>query len=205
MPIQDKPILEIVIDRLRQAGIVDIIIGTGHLSELLQAFFGNGQKFGVNITYSREDEPLGTAGPLNLVRDKLTETFLVMNGDILTDIDYPDLINFHNKEKSVATVALSKRTVDIDFGVVTLDAESRFLEWREKPVIEYLVSTGIYLFEPEALDALPAEGFFNLPELIVGLAGSENRVKGYQHHGYWLDIGRAADYAKACEDYGNSV
>jgi NDP-sugar pyrophosphorylase family protein len=205
MPIQDKPILEIVIDRLRQAGIKEIIIGTGHLSELLQAFFGNGQKFGVNITYSREDEPLGTAGPLNLVRDQLTETFLVMNGDILTDIDYPDLIDFHSKERSIATVALSKREVDIDFGVDALDAESRFLEWREKPVIEYLVSTGIYLFEPEALDALPASGFYNLPDLIVKLAEEGNKVKGYRHHGYWLDIGRAADYAKACEDYGNSV
>ncbi len=205
MPIQDKPILEIVIERLRQAGIQEIIIGTGHLSELLQAFFGDGRKFGVNITYSREDEPLGTAGPLNLVREQLTETFLVMNGDILTDIDYPDLIDFHTKERSIVTVALSQRDVDIDFGVVTLDTENRLLEWREKPVIEYLVSTGIYLFEPEALDALPAAGFFNLPDLIVRLAGEGKKVKGYRHHGYWLDIGRAEDYAKACEDYGNSV
>jgi NDP-sugar pyrophosphorylase family protein len=128
-----------------------------------------------------------------------------MNGDVLTDINYLDLIDFHNKEKSIATVALSKRNVDIDFGVVTLDSERRFLEWREKPVIEYLVSMGIYLFEPEALDALPAEGFFNLPDLIVRLAEDESKVKGYRHQGYWLDIGRAADYAKACEDYGNSV
>mgnify|MGYP001817298792 FL=1 len=205
MPIQDKPILEIVIERLRQAGIREIIIGTGHLAELLQAFFGDGRKFGVNITYSREDEPLGTAGPLNLVREQLTETFLVMNGDILTDIDYPDLIDFHTKEGSIVTVALSQRDVDIDFGVVTLDAENRLLEWREKPVVEYLVSTGIYLFEPEALEALPAAGFFNLPDLIVRLAGDGKQVKGYRHHGYWLDIGRAEDYAKACEDYGNSV
>ena len=205
MPIKDKPILEIVIDRLRKAEIKDFIFGTGHLAELLQAFFGDGEKFGVKISYSREDEPLGTAGPMNLVRDKLTDTFLVMNGDILTDIDFHELIDYHNKEKSIATVALSKRTVDIDFGVVTLNNGNQFSEWQEKPQIEYLVSTGIYIFEPEALDVLPSEGFFNLPDLIVKLAENNKKVTGYVHHGYWLDIGRASDYAKACEDYGSSV
>ncbi|MBW2466817.1 MAG: NTP transferase domain-containing protein [Deltaproteobacteria bacterium] len=205
MPIKDKPILEIVIDRLRKADITDIIFGTGHMAELLQTFFGNGEKFGVKISYSREDEPLGTAGPLNLVRDKLTDTFLVMNGDILTDIRFHELVKYHENEKSTATVALSRRTVDIDFGVVTLDSENQFLEWKEKPQIEYMVSTGIYIFEPEALDVLPGEGFFNLPDLIVKLAENNKKVKGYIHHGYWLDIGRPGDYAKACEDYGNSV
>lgn len=205
MPIKDKPILEIVIDRLRQAGIKDIIFGTGHLAELLQAFFGDGGKFGVNISYSREDEPLGTAGPLNLVRDEFTDTFLVMNGDILTDIDFHKLINYHKNNKSTATIALSKRTVEIDFGVVAINNENQFVEWQEKPEIKYLVSTGIYIFEPEALDVLPAEGFFNLPDLIVSLSENNKKVMGYIHHGYWLDIGRAGDYAKACEDYGSSV
>ena len=204
MPIKDKPILEIVIDRLRKADIKDITFGTGHLAELLQAFFGDGGKFGVKISYSREDEPLGTAGPLNLVRDKFTDTFLVMNGDILTDIDFHELVNYHKNEKSIATIALSKRTVDIDFGVVTLKNDNQFSEWKEKPIIEYLVSTGIYIFEPEALDVLPSEGFFNLPDFIIKLA-ENNKVSGYIHHGYWLDIGRPGDYAKACEDYGSSV
>jgi len=205
MPIKDKPILEIVIDRLRKADIKDIILGTGHLAELLQTFFGDGEKFGVKISYSREDEPLGTAGPLNLVRDTLTDTFLVMNGDILTDIDFHELIDYHKNEKSVATIALSRRNVDIDFGVVTLNDANQFLEWQEKPQIEYLVSTGIYIFEPEALDVLPSEGFFNLPDMIIKLGECNKKVTGYVHHGYWLDIGRASDYAKACEDYGSSV
>jgi len=205
MPIKDKPILEIVIDRLRKADIKDITFGTGHLAELLQAFFGDGEKFGVKISYSREDEPLGTAGPLNLVRDKFIDTFLVMNGDILTDMDFHELINYHRNEKSVATIALSKRTVEIDFGVVTLNNENQFLEWKEKPQIDYLVSTGIYIFEPEALDVLPSEGFFNLPDLIIKLSENNKKVAGYIHQGYWLDIGRPGDYAKACEDYGSSV
>lgn len=205
MPIKDKPILEIVIDRLRKADIRDIIFGTGHLAELLQAFFGNGEKYGVNISYSREDEPLGTAGPLNLVRDEFTDTFLVMNGDILTDLDFHKLINYHKKEKAVATIALARRTVEIDFGVVSLNKENQFLEWKEKPEIEYMVSTGIYIFEPEALSVLPSEGFFNLPDLIIKLSENNKKVSGYIHCGYWLDIGRASDYAKACEDYGSLV
>lgn len=204
MPIKDKPILEIVIDRLRQAGIRDIILGTGHLAELLQAFFGDGEKFGVKISYSREDQPLGTAGPLNLVRGQFAETFLVMNGDILTDLDFDDFTAYHQEHKSVATVAMSQRKVDIDFGVVEFDEDNLFREWREKPVIEYMVSMGAYLFEPEIFEVLP-EGFFNLPDLIVKLAEQDKTVKGYRHPGYWLDIGRPSDYAKACEDYGNRL
>lgn len=205
MPIKDKPILEIVINRLREAEINDIIFGTGHMAELLQTFFGDGEKFGVKISYSREDEPLGTAGPLNLVRNEFTDTFLVMNGDILTDIDFHGLIDYHKNEKAIATIALSRRTVDIDFGVVTINSDNRFLKWQEKPQIEYLVSTGIYIFEPEALEVLPTDGFFNLPDLIFKLAENNKNVKGYIHRGYWLDIGRASDYAKACEDYGSLV
>ena len=205
MPIKDKPILEIVIDRLRQAGIRDIILGTGHMAELLQAFFGDGKKFGVKINYSREDEPLGTAGPLNLVRGQFNETFLVMNGDILTDLDFQDFIAYHQQQQSVATVAMSQRTVDIDFGVVEFDDDNLFQKWSEKPVIEYMVSMGVYLFNPEIFEVLPAEGFFNLPDLIVKLAEKDKKVKGYRHPGYWLDIGRPSDYSKACEDYGNRL
>lgn len=201
MPIDSKPILEIVIERLRNANIKDIVIATGHLSELIQAFFQDGGKFGVNITYSREDEPLGTAGPLHLVRDMLQDTFLVMNGDILCDINFASLIDFHKSQKSVATVALSKRFVNIDFGVVTLSDDNRFSKWDEKPQIEYLVSTGIYLFESAALEFIPAGGFFNLPDLIQKLDENKKKVCGYIHKGYWLDIGRAEDYEKACEDY----
>lgn len=201
MPINDKPILEIVINQLRESGIKDIIIAVGHLGELIQAFFNDGSKYGVNITYSKEDEPLGTAGPLSLVRESLDNTFLMMNGDILSDIDFNMLIDCHKKEEAAATVALSRRTVDIDFGVVKLSEDNTFSKWDEKPQIEYLVSTGIYVFEPEVINLVPEGGFFNLPDLIQALHKDGRRVYGYLHKGYWLDIGRGEDYEKACQDY----
>jgi len=201
MPIGDKPILEIVITQLKNAGITDVIISTGHLEEMIKVFFLDGSKHGVRITYSKEAEPLGTAGPLNLIRDHLTDTFIVMNGDVLSDIDFSNLIEFHRIHNAKATVALHRRTFTIEFGVIELDGSHRFRNWQEKPTFEYMVSTGIYLFEPEALGSLPSSGFFNVPDLIAKLHEEGSRVLGYVHGGYWLDIGRPADYEKACLDY----
>lgn len=204
MPIGDKPILEIVINRLKSAGITNIIISTGHLEEMIKVFFMDGLKLGVSISYSKEDEPLGTAGPLNLVRGHLTDTFVVMNGDVFTDLDFLRLVEFHKTHDAKATVALSKRTFAIDFGVIELDGSNRFKDWREKPSFEYLISTGIYVFEPEALKSLPPSGFFNVPDLITKLHQEGAKVLGYVHDGYWLDIGRPVDYEKACHDYENN-
>jgi len=201
MPIGDKPILEIVIRQLEKADFKNVIITTGHMGEMIRAFFLNGEKYGVNISYSMEDEPLGTAGPLNLIREQLTETFLLMNGDVLSDIDFDNMLAHHKKNRADATIALSKRKVNIDFGVVKLDELNLFSNWQEKPTIEYLVSTGIYLFEPEALKSLPPKGHFNLPDFIMNLHKDNIKVSGYIHQGYWLDIGRPDDYEKACSDY----
>ena len=152
------------------------------------------------ITYTVEDEPLGTAGPLNLLRSQLTDSFLVMNGDVLCDINFSDLLKYHKQQNNVATIALTKRSVNIDFGVVHITQENLFSGWQEKPTIEYLVSTGIYFFEPEALSSLPDAGFFNLPDFILALQKDKKRISGYLHRGYWLDIGRTEDYEKACND-----
>lgn len=210
MPVGDKPILEIVVHQLKDAGIDEIVITTGHMEELIRAFFKNGEKYGIKITYSKEDEPLGTAAPLNLIRDRLTKgTFLVMNGDVLSDIDYGHLITYHQERKkrhqSVATIALSERKVTIDFGVVSIAKDNLFYEWNEKPTINYMVSMGIYLFEPEALLSLPDKGFFNVPDFIIKLQKEGRAVSGYVHKGYWLDIGRPDDYEKACNDYGDKL
>lgn len=205
MPIGDRPILEIIIEQLRDAGIMDIIITTGHLEEMVRSFFGDGQKFGVNIAYSKEDQPLGTAGPLNHVRDQLTETFLLMNGDVLADLDFQAMIEYHRSLRVTATVAVTRREVKIDYGVVELDDDFMFTQWKEKPTIHYLVSMGIYLLEPEALTVLPEEGFFNLPDLIVKLKTQRKVIAGYLHEGQWLDIGRPDDYEAACESCENGI
>lgn len=202
MPIGDKPILEIVIKQLRDSGIKDIIIATGHLEELIRVFFQDGKKYGVSITYSKEDKPLGTAGPLNLIRDQLNETFLLMNGDVLSNIDFSKFIFYHKKNNNIATIALSKRIVEIDFGVVEIDGNNIFSRWSEKPTNNYLVSMGIYLLEPEALSSLPKNGFLNLPDFIMKIHEDKKKVAGYLHNGYWLDIGRPEDYKKACKDFG---
>ncbi|MBC8525482.1 MAG: NTP transferase domain-containing protein [Candidatus Cloacimonetes bacterium] len=204
MPIGDKPILEIVINRLKEAGIKDIIITTGHLSEMIRTFFGDGYKFGVNIEYSIEDKPLGTAGPIKLLKDGLKENFLVMNGDVLSDINYSKIIDSHIINNNIATVGVVLRHVHVDFGLVDVDTKNNFLSWKEKPTIEYLVSMGIYVFSPDALKYLPSEDFFNLPDFIQRLKKNEVKIRSYLHKGYWLDIGRPADYEKACNDFEGS-
>jgi NDP-mannose synthase len=201
MPIGERPILEIVIKRLKEYGIQDIIVSTGHLAELIKVFFNDGSKYGVKITYSKEEEPLGTAGPLSLVRDYLNEPFILMNGDVLTDIDFSKLFSFHRGIKSQATISLAKRIFPIDFGVINIDRRSQFQEWQEKPSFEFLISTGIYLFEPETLRVLSEKEFLNVPEFIQRLKKENYFIAGYVHPGYWLDIGRPEDYERACKDY----
>ena len=198
MPVGNRPILEILIRQLKDAGVTKIFICVGYLEMLIRSYFGDGSKFGVEIIYSSEDEPLGTAGPMRLIREHLNETFFFMNGDLFTDIDLKEMYEFHKKKKAVATIGLTKRTVDIDFGVIKIDEEKEFTEWKEKPTLEYLVSMGIYVFEPGVVQHLP-DGFFNVPDLIVKLHEIKEPVIGYEYKGNWLDIGRIEDYQRACQ------
>ena len=204
MPVGEKPILEMVINKLKEAGIVDIYITTGHLSEMIRLFFGDGSKYGVNLKYSVEDKPLGTAGPIKLLKNELDENFIVMNGDVLTDLEFSQLIEFHKKNNNIATVSTALRQVDVDFGLVELDADQNYIGWKEKPTIEYLVSMGIYVFSKKALGFLLEKDRFGVPELIEILNAKNQKVMGYVHKGYWLDIGRPDDYEKACLDFGDN-
>ena len=151
MPIGDLPILEVILRQLRCCRLTDITLAVGHLGNLIQTFFGDGSKWGMNIKYSFEDRPLGTVGPLTCLKD-LKQTFMVMNGDLLTTLDYSRLVEFHKAQKAIATVASQKRSVDVDFGVIQKDQDDRMVKYIEKPRLSYLVSMGIYLFEPEILD-----------------------------------------------------
>ena len=197
MPVGDKPILEIVVQQLNSYKFNEIIMAVGHLAELIMAFFNDGSKYGAKIKYSREDKPLGTAGPLALMREELKETFLMMNGDILTTLNYSDLVSYHKKNKAVATVALKKRAVKTDFGVPEVDEDNNVVGYAEKPEFEYLVSMGVYVFEPRVLDFIRQNEYLDFPDLIKKLISNGETVKGYIYDGYWLDIGRPDDYERA--------
>jgi NDP-sugar pyrophosphorylase family protein len=165
MPINDKPILEIVIRQLKSHGFDEVIITVGHLAELIMTFFGDGSKFGVKINYSREDKPLGTAGGLGLLKQELSETFLMMNGDVLTSLNFSDLVSYHKRNDAIATIALNKREVYIDFGVVELDDSNSIAGYIEKPKIDYLVSMGVYVFDPRVLEYIRPNEYLDFPDL----------------------------------------
>jgi len=199
MPVGDKPILEILIRQLASHGQKDIIMAVGHLAELVMSFIGDGSQYGVRVKYSREEKPLGTIGPLSIVTEDLSKTFLIINGDTLTNLNYSKLIQKHRKRKCIATIALSKREIDINFGVPHLTSSSYIDKYEEKPKIEYHVGTGICIFEPEVLKYIEFGKHLDLPDLINKLVVDGKQINGYVHEGYWYDIGRPEDYAAACE------
>ena len=200
MPVGDRPILEIVVAQLRHHGFSDLVFAVGHLAGLLEAYFGDGERFGVSITYSLEKEPLGTAGPLSLV-EGLTERFLVMNGDVLTGIDYSGMLSHHQRTGAIATVAVHPRSVNINLGVVEQDDEGLLTEYVEKPTLDYRVSMGIYIFEPRVLDFVDRNVRLDLPDLMKRLVAGGEEVSCYNYDGYWLDIGRPDDYEQAVADF----
>jgi NDP-sugar pyrophosphorylase family protein len=202
MPLGDKPVLEIVLSYLKKNGIEDVTICIGHLGQFIRAFFGDGEKLGLRICYSEEDSARGTAGPLDLIRAEMTESFLVMNGDILSDLDLASFRRFHLEQGNVATVAVYQRQLPVDFGVVDLDGADGIIGWEEKPVLDYLVSTGLYLFESRILDYVSPGAYLDIPDLVRALISAGEKVGGYRHKGYWLDIGRPDDYEQACREFG---
>jgi NDP-sugar pyrophosphorylase family protein len=200
MPIGDKPILDIVIRQLHYYGFTEITLAVGYLSELLMAYFGDGQRFGVSITYSHEDQPLGTAGPIALVED-LSEPFLVMNGDILTALDFGELMVYHRRSNAIATIASYPRSVKIDLGVIECDQQAKLTRYIEKPTHHYRVSMGVYIFDPRIKTYIPRNQRLDLPDLLMGMLSKHEPVQCYMYEGYWLDIGRIDDYQQAVEDF----
>lgn len=200
MPVGDMPIVEIVIRQLAHHGFDDLTLAVGHLAELLMAYCGDGSKFNLKLDYSREDQPLGTAGPLALVPN-LRDTFLVMNGDLLTTLDYSAMLEHHRERGVIATVACYQRDVKIDLGVIEVSPENWVLNYIEKPTYHYTVSMGIYIFEAAILNYIPRGEHLDLPELVKKLLGGGQRVNVYNFDGYWLDIGRHDDYEAAIEEF----
>jgi NDP-mannose synthase len=196
MPIGDKPILEILLRQFKHAGIKDVTLTVGYLADLIRLFFQDGSRLGLNISYSHESKPLGTSGPLANV-EGLNSTFLVTNGDVLTTLDFSELIAFHKSHGGIATIATHKRKVEINFGVVEMDGDHRLKGYLEKPNIDYLVSMGVYVFEPRILEYIPKDQYLDLPDLILKLIAAGEKVSGYVFRGYWEDLGRPDDYERA--------
>lgn len=200
VPIGGMPVLEIVIRQLKANGFHRLTLAVGYLADLIRAYFKDGSRWGVKIDYSYEPQPLGTAGPLGLI-DGLDETFLVMNADILTNMDYQDLIGYHREQGGVATIGAFEREVQIDVGVIVSDGHGHIKDYLEKPSHRYLVSMGIYIFEPQVLEFLSGEGYLDFPDLVKRLLKADLSVCFYPFSGYWLDIGRHEDYSKAAEEF----
>lgn len=200
MPIQEMPILEIVIRQLKKQGIEHITLAVGYMADLIRAYFGDGSKYGVKVEYSFEAMPLGTAGPLAQING-LEHTFLMMNADILTDLNYSELLDFHRSQGGIATVGAYERQVEIDLGVIIADGHYRIADYVEKPSISHLVSIGVYVFEPKVLSYIKTNTYLDFPDLVKLLIQDGQQVNYYPFSGYWLDIGRHDDYARAVEEF----
>jgi NDP-sugar pyrophosphorylase family protein len=201
MPIGDMPILEVLLRQMKRAGIGEVILTVGHLAELLRAFFQDGERFGMHIDYSVEDKPMGTAGPLSLIADRLTSTFLVTNGDILTTLDLRQLISVHRQSGAIATIASHARQVNIDLGVLEIDQDDKLTGYTEKPIYNFFVSMGIYIFEPRVLSYIPPDQYLDFPDLVHILLNEGEAVNCYRFQGYWQDLGRQDDYERAVVDF----
>lgn len=205
VPLGDTPVIEVLIRRLIEFGIKDITLTLGHLAELIQAYFLQRHDLTskLSMKFVIESTPTGTAGSLSLIED-LTETFLVMNGDLLTDIDYNALIDFHRAQGALLTVAAHRRHIKVDLGVLDIDSENRIINYREKPEHTYDVSMGIYVYEPDVLNWIPKGEYLDLPSLVVNLLAAGQKICAWPTNCQWLDIGRPDDYARAQELFGQA-
>jgi NDP-sugar pyrophosphorylase family protein len=200
MPVGPYPILEILLRQLAQQGFENITLAVGHLAGLIQAYFKDGSDWDLNISYSYETVPLGTAGPLSKLPASHQST-LVLNGDLLTTMDFASIVSFHERRCATATIGTKRRTERVDFGVIESDAGGQILEYREKPSLNYLVSMGVYVFSPDVRDFIPNGQRFDFPDLVQTLLAAGKPVLGYETDAYWMDIGRPDDYKQANEDF----
>jgi NDP-sugar pyrophosphorylase family protein len=194
LPIGSTPIIEVLLGQLSMAGIRDIIIAVGYQAELMKLILGNGSRWDLKIKYSMEKRPLGTAGPLKKI-DNLDANFLVLNGDLLTDMAFEDFMAAHLENDCLATIAVNRRSVKVDFGVVE-GLDDLIYTYREKPILRYRVSMGIYAFRREILKFIPP-GKFDFPDLVKKLIRANRNPAVYHYQGRWYDIGRPEDWEKA--------
>ncbi len=201
VPIGDRySILEIIMCQLARQGFKTVTLAIGHLGHLIRAFVGDGGQWGLEVDYATETSPLGTIGPLLTMLDRLPDDFLVMNGDVLTDLDYADLLERHTGWCSDLTVATFRREVKIDFGVLTA-RDGQIVQFTEKPTIDYHVSMGVYAVARDSLGVYPAGMPLGFDDLVLDLLAAQRKPRQYEFGGYWLDIGRPDDYDRANAEF----
>jgi len=200
MPIDEYPILEIIVKQLKSYGFSHLIFTVGHLKELIHAFFHDGSRWGVRIDYSFEEKKMGTAGPLTLI-EELEDNFLVMNGDLLTTLNFKYLFDHHMGQNAICTVATFQKSVKIDLGVLETSAEGRIVNYIEKPTINYKVSSGIYCLNKRVLDFIPTDKYYDMPDLVKKLISEGETINEYPINGEWLDIGNPNDYNEAVDKF----
>ena len=200
MPVGDYSILEIIIRQLAQYGVTDITLAVNHQAELLRSYFGDGSRWNVKIEHSLEESPLGTMGPLRLIPD-LPENFIVMNGDVLSDLDFGRLVDDHVASGALFTISSKIREQVVDYGVLEINGKRELAGFSEKPKLTYEVSMGVYVVNRKVVDLIPADRPYGFDNLMLDLIAAKKKVNVRRHEGYWLDIGRPDDYMQAIDEF----
>lgn len=200
LKVGNKPILQTIVEKFAEYGYTDIIMCVNYKSHIIQDYFGDGNSFGVNIEYILEEQRMGTAGALSLLKEKPNESFFVMNGDLLTNVNFEHLHDFHTKNNSIGTMCVREYDFQVPYGVVNIK-DSQILSIEEKPTHKFFVSAGIYMLSPEVLKYIPENVFYDMPTLFEKLIGEKKNAISFPLREYWLDIGRIEEYKKANEEY----
>ena len=200
LKVGNKPILETIILNFKKYGFVNIILCVSYKSEIIEDYFKDGSAFGVNIEYIHENKRMGTAGALSLVKEKLNESFFVMNGDLLTNINFEHMMDYHLSNNAVGTMGVREYDFQVPYGVVNIDGQN-ILNIEEKPVHQFFVSGGVYVLSDEVLSHIPEDEFYDMPTLFKKLIEEKEKSISFPIHEYWLDIGRIEEFEKANNEF----
>jgi NDP-sugar pyrophosphorylase family protein len=202
LPVGERPILDLVLTQLSRAGCSKATMAVGHLGHLIEIYCGSGDRWNMEIDYFRESTPLGTVGALAQIKGLSEDPFIVMNGDVLSDLSFQELLERHGDGGAALTIGAFRRRERDELGILEVGENGDLVAYREKPEHEYLVSMGIYAFSPAAIELIPAGERMDFPDLVQALLAAGHRVGTHVHSEYWLDLGRPDDFARANEEFG---
>ena len=200
LKVGNKPILQTIVEKFAEYGFINITMCVNFNASIIRDYFGDGKEFGVNIDYVLEQKRMGTAGALSLLKERPSEPFFVMNGDLLTNVNFEHILNYHALNKATATMCVREYDYEVPYGVVKMN-DNKIIEIAEKPVQKFFVSAGIYMLSPEILDLIPQDEFYDMPTLFEKAIAQDKNVISFPIHEYWIDIGRLEEYQKANEEY----